>query len=75
MSMYFDDDYPTLEHWMADADSLMVRLGEAIANPTAHGGSEFIDKYAHAELAAMVKAFEKLQASPNHDDSKALGRS
>ena len=61
MSLYFDDDYQTLDQWLADVDSLIVRLHEAIEQPTMNGGSEFIEKHAYDELAAMVRAFEKLR--------------
>ena len=61
MSLYFDDDYQTLDQWFADVDSLIVRLQEAIEEPSMNGGSEFIEKHAHDELAAMVRAFEKLR--------------
>lgn len=62
MSMYFDDEYQTLDQWLADAESLMVRLGEAIESPGIHGGGEFIKAHARAELAAMVLTFERVQA-------------
>ena len=61
MSLCFDDDYQTLDQWLADVDSLIVRLHEAIEEPTMNGGSAFIEKHAHDELAAMVRAFEKLR--------------
>lgn len=59
MSLLFDDDYQTLGRWLADVDSLIVRLHEAIEEPTMNGSSAFIEKHAHDELAAMVRAFEK----------------
>ena len=61
MSLCFDDDYQTLDQWLADVDSLIVRLHEAIEEPTMNGGSAFIEKHAHDELAAMVLAFERLR--------------
>lgn len=63
MSLCFDDDYQTLDQWLADVDSLIVRLHEPIEEPTMNGGSAFIEKHAHDELAAMVLAFEKLRLS------------
>ena len=61
MSLYFDDDYQTLDQWLLDVDSLTSRLQEAIEEPSMNGGNEFIEKHAHYELAAMVRTFEKLR--------------
>jgi hypothetical protein len=61
MSLYFDDDYQTLEQWLADVDSLIFRLHETIEEPSMNGGSAFIETHAPVELAAMVRAFEKLR--------------